>query len=176
MTFLFKWPGVRGSTVSPSQGRGASGRLFKPRFGWVLSQILQRWVWSLRSLASNVTSSLWLRIPTIPWSEGCILGWISKWCFAWHRILRRHLESWLWKKVMNSLTSFTAPTKLVPWSLHNNEGLPLRAMNHHKAAIKASVERSEANSRYTTLTGTHTYALTNDGLRIDPYLSVKGPQ
>ena len=43
--------------------------------------------------------------------------------------------------------SRVALTKFVPWSLHINDGLPLRAINRRRAAINASVERSEVNSR-----------------------------
>ena len=51
-----------------------------------------------------------------------------------------------------SFNSRVAPTKLVPWSLKIKLGLPRRAVNHLRAAMKASVVRSETGSKWTALT------------------------
>ena len=51
-----------------------------------------------------------------------------------------------------TLSSRTAPTKLVPLSLHMSVGLSQREINHLRAAIKASEVRLETSSRWTALT------------------------
>ena len=70
----------------------------------------------------------------------------------------------------------TAPTKFVPWSLHIREGLPLRAMNLCKGAMNASIVRSDASTALIDSdTKMQMYALTNIGLRVDPYFIMNGP-
>ncbi len=49
----------------------------------------------------------------------------------------------------NSLSSRLAPRKLVPLSLHIMDGWPRRAMKRRRAAIKASVVKSETSSKCT---------------------------
>ena len=147
---------MRGSTVSPSEGRGASGRLFKQASIWV-STVANS---SNLSLVSPITRfkcdfiALTVNSHNPPkWGVCYGMNFQVIFCMAQNF----EVTPWvfqLWKKVMNSLSSFTAPTKLVPWSLHNSEGLSLRTMNRRKVAMKASVEKSEVNSRCTALTET----------------------
>ena len=73
--------------------------------------------------------------------------------------LKSHTTALIFWERRNSYSSFNewlAPTKLVPWSLHIDVGLPLLAMNRLRQARNASVVRSETTSKCTALTDIET--------------------
>ena len=149
-----KWPGVSASIPSSSEGRETRGRLLRHASTWVstvvnssnvsftLATIRFRWVFKLFTAASQ-------RPPKCGACSG-----MNFHCMPWVEQNSEMVVCALWvsRNSTNSRISLAAPTKLVPWSFHIRLGLPRLAIKRLKQAIKASLVRSDTNSKCTALT------------------------
>ena len=60
------------------------------------------------------------------------------------------------QKLCQQLELFVSMDEVVPWSLHRSSGLPRRAIKRLRVERKASVVRSETNSRCAAFTVSET--------------------
>ena len=139
-----KWPGIIISIPSSSESLAIKGRLFKHASicvrivqhssKVVLTLAVTRFRWNFKLLtAATQMPPKWGDLLGI--NLHCILCEVQNWeTSAW--------VFWSWRNVANSLSSFLAPTKLLPWSLWISDGLPRLEINLRKAVMNASVVKS----------------------------------
>lgn len=140
-----KWPGVNASTPSSPQDKGTNGLLLRQASIWVkivanssnvslmVATTLFKWVFMLFNAASQRPPK-WgacseINLHSMFWVEQNLEMILCAFCCP--------------RNSKNCFSSWFAPTKLVPWSLQIKEGLPRRATNHLKQAMKASEVRSD---------------------------------
>ena len=146
------------SIPSPSHGKATSGLLFRHASTWVrtveysskvsftLAVTRFRWYFMLFTADSQSTPK-----------RGAFSGMnFHSMCYIVQNSEMWSCTCWWFRNCSNSLRSFFAPTKLVPWSLQITLGFPRLAMNLLKAATKASDVKSETSSRCTALTNNET--------------------